>query len=112
LGVAQLPLQPPVPLTATHLVTDFDRGVDSLNEWLGKRAWKNHVLGVSRTFVVCDGEIVIGYYCLSSAAITSGRQANDRIELPKAKQRNMGRAVFCSIQSTICYHNALKIYLF
>jgi GNAT superfamily N-acetyltransferase len=82
LGLETLPLQPPVPLTATHLVTDFDCGVDSLNEWLGKRAWKNQVLGGSRTFVVCDGEIVIGYYCLSSAAI-------DRIELPKAKQRNM-----------------------
>jgi GNAT superfamily N-acetyltransferase len=99
LGVAQLPLQPPVPLTSSHLITDFDCGVDSLNEWLGKRAWKNHVLDVSRTFVVCDREsekcglglcpsgapfqdIVIGYYCLSSAAI-------DRVELPKAKQRNM-----------------------
>jgi predicted N-acetyltransferase YhbS len=82
LGVAQLPLQPPVPLTSTHLITDFDCGVDSLNEWLGKRAWKNHVLDVSRTFVVCDREIVVGYYCLSSAAI-------DRVELPKAKQRNM-----------------------
>jgi GNAT superfamily N-acetyltransferase len=82
LGIEQLPLQPPVALTSTHLVTDFDCGVDSLNEWLGKRAWKNQVLGASRTFIVCDGEVVIGYYCLSSAAI-------DRIELPKAKQRNM-----------------------
>jgi GNAT superfamily N-acetyltransferase len=71
-----------VPLTATHLVTDFDCGVDSLNEWLGKRAWKNQTIDVSRTFVVTDGEIVVGYYCLSSAAI-------DRIGLPKARQRNM-----------------------
>jgi GNAT superfamily N-acetyltransferase len=63
-------------------VADFDCGVDSLNEWLGKRAWKNQVIGASRTFIVSDGEVVIGYYCLSSAAI-------DRIELPKAKQRNM-----------------------
>jgi predicted N-acetyltransferase YhbS len=82
LGIAQLPLQPPTPLISTHLVTDFDCGVESLNEWLDKRAWKNQVLGVSRTFVITNGEIVIGYYCLSSAAI-------DRIELPKAKQRNM-----------------------
>jgi predicted N-acetyltransferase YhbS len=82
LGLEKLPLQPPVPLTATHLVTDFDCGVDSLNEWLDKRAWKNQVLGASRTFVVSNDEIVIGYYCLSSAAI-------NRIELPKAKQRNM-----------------------
>jgi predicted N-acetyltransferase YhbS len=71
-----------VPLTATHLVTDFDCGVDSLNEWLGKRAWKNQVIGASRTFVVNEGGTILGYYCLSSAAI-------DRIELPKAKQRNM-----------------------
>ena len=52
------------------------------NEWLGKRAWKNHTIDVSRTFVVTDGDIVVGYYCLSSAAI-------DRIEMPKARQRNM-----------------------
>jgi GNAT superfamily N-acetyltransferase len=63
-------------------VTDFDCGVDSLNEWLGKRAAKNQAIGASRTFVVTNGEIVIGYYCLCGAAI-------DRIELPKAKQRNM-----------------------
>jgi GNAT superfamily N-acetyltransferase len=82
LGITPSPLQPPVTLTANHLVADFDCGVDSLNEWLGKRAWKNHTIDVSRTFVVTDGEIVIGYYCLSSAAI-------DRIEMPKARQRNM-----------------------
>jgi predicted N-acetyltransferase YhbS len=82
LGIEQLSLQPPTALTATHLVTEFDCGVDSLNEWLDKRAWKNQVLDVSRTFVITNGEVVIGYYCLSSAAI-------DRIELPKSKQRNM-----------------------
>jgi GNAT superfamily N-acetyltransferase len=78
----EVPLQPPVPLTTAHQVTDFDCGVDSLNEWLCKRAWKNQVIDVSRTFVICDGESVIGYYCLSSAAIS-------RVEMPKGKQRNM-----------------------
>jgi predicted N-acetyltransferase YhbS len=82
LGIEQLSLQPPTALTATHLVTEFDCGVDSLNEWLDKRAWKNQVLDLSRTFVITNGAVVIGYYCLSSAAI-------DRIELPKSRQRNM-----------------------
>jgi GNAT superfamily N-acetyltransferase len=99
LGIEQSRLQPPVPLISTHVVKDFDCGVDSLNEWLCKRSLKNQAIGSSRTFVVTNGEsekcglglcpsgapfqeIVIGYYCLSSAAI-------DRIELPKAKQRNM-----------------------
>jgi predicted N-acetyltransferase YhbS len=82
LGIEQSRLQPPVPLISTHVVKDFDCGVDSLNEWLYKRALKNQAIGSSRTFVVTNGEIVIGYYCLSSAAI-------DRIQLPKTKQRNM-----------------------
>lgn len=82
MGIEKLSLQPPVALTSTHVVNDCDCGVDSLTEWLDKRAWKNQIIGVSRTFVVTNGEIVIGYYCLSSAAI-------DRIEIPRAKQRNM-----------------------
>jgi predicted N-acetyltransferase YhbS len=75
-------LQPPVALTSDHILSDFDCGVDSLNDWLHKRAWKNQLLDVSRTFVVCDQQRVVGYYCLSSAAI-------GRISMPKARQRNM-----------------------
>jgi GNAT superfamily N-acetyltransferase len=45
-------------------------------------AWKNQTIDVSRTFVVTNGDTVVGYYCLSSAAI-------DRIGLPKARPRNM-----------------------
>ena len=82
MDIEKLSLQPPVTLTSTHVVNDFDCGIDSLNEWLDKRAWKNQVTFVSRTFVVTNGKVVIGYYCLSSAAI-------DRIELPRAKQRNI-----------------------
>jgi predicted N-acetyltransferase YhbS len=75
-------MESPVPLKPSHLVTDFDCGVNSLNDWLCRRAWKNQIGDVSRTFVVCEEEIVIGYYCLSSAAI-------GRIEMPKSRQRNM-----------------------
>jgi GNAT superfamily N-acetyltransferase len=75
-------LQLPAPLTPNLQTTNFDCGVDSLNDWLCKRAWKNQINDVLRTFVVCDGEIIVGYYCLSSAAI-------DRLDLPKSKQRNM-----------------------
>jgi GNAT superfamily N-acetyltransferase len=42
----------------------------------------NQIADVSRTFVVCDGEAVLGYYCLSGAAI-------GRMEMPKARRRNM-----------------------
>ncbi len=75
-------LQAPVPLTDAHVVQDFDCGVESLNDWLQRRAWKNQLLDVSRTFIVCQEDQVVGYYCLSSAAI--GRHS-----MPKSRQRNM-----------------------
>jgi predicted N-acetyltransferase YhbS len=75
-------MQPPVPLSNSHLIADFDCGVESLNDWLRKRAWKNQASNVSRTYVVCKEKNIIGYYCLSSAAI-------DREDMPKSQQRNM-----------------------
>lgn len=64
-------LQPPALLTAEHGVEQFQSGVASLDEWLRKRALANQVSGASRTFVVCDGKQVVGYYALASGAIDS-----------------------------------------
>ena len=75
-------LLPPSPLTPSHELADFDCGVTSLNEWLKKRALKNHVAGASRCFVLCAGATAIGYYCLSAGAI--GHDA-----APKEMRRNM-----------------------
>ncbi len=73
---------PPEPITANHILADFDCGEVSLNEWLKKRALKNHGGGASRCFVVCHGKTVIGYYSLSAGAIS--HQA-----APKVMRRNM-----------------------
>jgi GNAT superfamily N-acetyltransferase len=59
----------PQPLAADHRLADFDSDEPSLNEWLKHRALKNQTNGSSRTFVACEGNIVIGYYCLSAGAI-------------------------------------------
>ena len=56
-------------ITARHPVSDFDSGEPTLDEWLRNRALKNNLSGASRTFVVCLGEKVVGYYCLSSGGI-------------------------------------------
>ncbi|MFH1158288.1 MAG: GNAT family N-acetyltransferase [Pseudomonadota bacterium] len=73
---------PPAPITASHALAEFDSGEPSLDEWLKKRALKNHAAGASRCFVLCAGAAVIGYYSLSAGAIS--HEAS-----PKAMRRNM-----------------------
>ena len=45
-------------------------GEVSLDEWLRRRARANQITGASRTYVVCEEKLVIGYYALASGAIT------------------------------------------
>jgi GNAT superfamily N-acetyltransferase len=75
-------LKSPSPITTDQELTSFDCGELSLNEWLKKRALKNHAVGASRCFVVCVGSSVIGYYSLSAGAISHE-------SAPKAMRRNM-----------------------
>jgi GNAT superfamily N-acetyltransferase len=77
-----LTLSPPAPITAGHALADFDCGESSLNDWLKRRALKNHASGASRCFVICAGGTVVGYYSLSAGAISHE-------SAPKALRRNM-----------------------
>jgi len=65
-------LAAPVPLTADHDLSAFDCGEPVLNDWLRHRAWKNESR-FSRTYVVCAGNQVVAYFCISAGAI--GRAA-------------------------------------
>lgn len=62
-------LSVPQPLADHHLLANFDSGEPSLNDWLKRRAAKNQANGSSRTYAVCEGDTVIGYYCLAAGAI-------------------------------------------
>ncbi len=77
-----LDFAPPAPITADQELANFDSGVLSLNEWLKRRAFKNHASGASRCFVLCAGATVIAYYSLSAGAISHEAA-------PKAMRRNM-----------------------
>jgi len=78
----RLQFSKPEPIAVEHQLTNFDCGELSLNDWLKKRALKNHASGASRCFVVCADSQVIAYYCLSAGAISH--------ELtPIAMRRNM-----------------------
>lgn len=62
-------LTPPSLLSEIHRLSGFCSGVDTLDEWLIRRAWKNQQSGASRTFVVCSGEQVVAYYSLSTGSV-------------------------------------------
>ena len=64
-----MPLSAPCPLADGHQVVDFASGVASLDDWLKRRARANQSSGASRTYVVCDGDRVVGYYALASGCI-------------------------------------------
>ena len=61
----------PAPLTDRHEIADFHSGHASFDDWLKRRARANQASGASRTFVVGDGENVVGYYALASSSIAS-----------------------------------------
>ena len=77
-----MPLLAPQPLADHHELTNFECGVPSLDDWLKRRARTNQASDASRTFVLCDGDIIAGYYALSSGAVTVS-------EAPGRFRRNM-----------------------
>jgi GNAT superfamily N-acetyltransferase len=62
-------LTAPQPLAPDHDLDAFNSGVAELDIWLKKRARLNEATGASRTFVLCKGKKVVGYYCLATASI-------------------------------------------
>jgi GNAT superfamily N-acetyltransferase len=62
-------LSPPEALADDHDLGDFRSGEASLDDWLRRRARANQLSGASRTYVVCQRKLIIGYYALASGAV-------------------------------------------
>jgi GNAT superfamily N-acetyltransferase len=62
-------LTPPEPLSSDHELDSFNSGVAALDDWLRRRARRNEAEGASRTFVVCRGRRVVGYFSLAAGSI-------------------------------------------
>jgi len=60
----------PEKLTPQHILKEFSCGEGSLDSWLKQRALKNEEARASRTYVVCTGKSVKGYYTLAVGAVT------------------------------------------
>lgn len=75
------PLFAPEPLRDHHHLDGFRCGVDSLDEWLVRRARTNSASSASRVFVVPDDAgTVVAYYSLSTGSVL-------RDELPQPMRR-------------------------
>ena len=72
----------PAPLDAGHDVSAFSCGEPALDDWLKQRAVANQSTGASRTYMVCEGNAVVGYYALAVGAISHS-------EAPGRVKRNM-----------------------
>ena len=75
-------LSPPEPLTDDRQLEGFASGEPVLDNWLIRRARANQATGASRTYVVCEGKRVVGYYALASGAIA-------QVATPGRFRRNM-----------------------
>jgi GNAT superfamily N-acetyltransferase len=62
-------MRAPEPISGSHGIADFASTNEGLNAWLKERALLNEQRGASRTFVICESQKVIGYYCLSQGAV-------------------------------------------
>ncbi|CAN5467908.1 GNAT family N-acetyltransferase [soil metagenome] len=82
-------LSAPMPLSASHDLADFDCGEPALNDWLKHRALRNENR-FSRTYVVCDDERVVAYFCLSAGAV-------ERQAAPGRGRRNAPDAIPVSV---------------
>lgn len=75
-------LSAPQPLDAHHRLEEFDCGKPALTDWLLRHARQAHGSGSARTFVLCDGERVAGYFSLTVGQI-------DTLEAPERIRRGM-----------------------
>jgi GNAT superfamily N-acetyltransferase len=77
-------LSAPQLLADHHQFDTFDCGKPSLTEWLQRYARQAQASGSSRSFVVYEGERVVGYFSLTVGQI-------DTLDAPERIRRGMGQ---------------------
>lgn len=67
------PLGPPEPLAPQHNISRFSSGVRKLDAWLRGKARLHEAKGGARTYVVCEGDRVAGFYSLAASSVARRR---------------------------------------
>jgi GNAT superfamily N-acetyltransferase len=64
-------LTAPTPMSSAHDVSRFSSGKPALDDWLRNNAAESEGR-TARTNVVCEGNRVVGYYCISTGSVERG----------------------------------------
>lgn len=88
----------PAPLTAAHRLDAFQCAEPALENWLKQRALRNQNDGSSRTFVVCVGADVVGYYALAAGSVLHA-------QAPGNVRRNMPEPIPVAILARLAVHS-------
>ena len=91
----------PERLSGQHDLSGSDSGEPVLNEWLRRRALQNEASGASRTYVVCAGKRVVGYYTLAVGAVAHA-------EAPGRVRRNMPEPVPAMVLGRLAVDKAFQ----
>ncbi|NML17681.1 GNAT family N-acetyltransferase [Azohydromonas sp. G-1-1-14] len=90
-------LSAPAPISPQHDVSNFACEHSELTTWLQRRALANHVAGGSKTYVVCAGSQVVGYYALAAGAVEPGVATG-------ALRRNMPKPIPVVVLGRLAVH--------
>ena len=74
----------PEVLHEKHLLEQFDCGKPTLNEWLLRHARQAQSSGSAKTFVVCEDNVVVGYFSLTVGQV-------ETYDAPERIRRGMGQ---------------------
>jgi len=85
-------------LTAAHRLDAFQCAEPALENWLKQRALRNQNDGSSRTFVVCVGADVVGYYALAAGSVLHA-------QAPGNVRRNMPEPIPVAILARLAVHS-------
>jgi GNAT superfamily N-acetyltransferase len=94
-------LSAPAPLADHHQLGVFNSGIPALDDWLKRRARANQVSGASRSFVLCAGDTVVGYYALASGAVNAAAA-------PGRFRRNMPEPIPVAVLGRLAVDHAFQ----
>ena len=92
-----MPVTVSAPLVEAHRLDPFRCSEPDLEFWLKQRARKNQLEGASRTFVVCTGDQVVGYYALAAGAVLHEKA-------PGSIKRNMPEPIPVAVLGRLAVH--------
>ncbi len=75
----------PVPLNKDHIFEQFDCGKEPLNNWLKKHALQSEGAQHTKTMVIVEDEVVIGYYSYNVISVEHEDSTPERVKKGLAK---------------------------